>query len=116
MSDLQEIFEKSVNNPHNAAFTAAFRKILVARGFFESYFSENIRKHIDFDSLEITDGSYVDEKLRDKHSDIVYRTKIKGLDAFLYILFEHQSTPDPMMVFRLLCCMVNIWKEWLIRT
>ncbi|MEZ4528363.1 MAG: Rpn family recombination-promoting nuclease/putative transposase [Desulfobacterales bacterium] len=38
---------------------------------------------------------------------------MKGRDAFLYILFEHQSTPDPMMVFRLLCCMVNIWKEWL---
>ncbi|MGE0082880.1 MAG: Rpn family recombination-promoting nuclease/putative transposase [Desulfococcaceae bacterium] len=38
---------------------------------------------------------------------------MKGLDAFLYLLFEHQSTPDPMMVFRLLCYMVNIWKECL---
>ena len=113
MNELQEIFEKSVNSPHNAAFTAAFRKILVARGFFESYLPDRIRRHIDFDHLEITDGTYVDEKLRDKHSDIVYRTKIKGRDAFLYILFEHQSTPDPMMVFRLLCYMVNIWKEYL---
>ncbi len=54
----------------------------------------------------------MDEKLRDKHSDIVYRTKIKGLPAFLYILFEHQSSPDPLMVFRLLCYMVNLWKEY----
>ena len=113
MSDLKEIFEKSVNSPHNAAFMWAFKKIPVAQGFFQTWLPESIRKHIDFDSLEITDGSYVDEKLRDRHSDIVYKTKIKGRDAFLYILFEHQSTPDPMMVFRLLCYMVNIWKEYL---
>jgi predicted transposase YdaD len=54
----------------------------------------------------------VDEKLKDKHSDIVYKTRINGLTAFLYLLFEHQSTPDPMMVFRLLCYMVNLWKEY----
>ncbi|MEE4354964.1 MAG: Rpn family recombination-promoting nuclease/putative transposase [Desulfococcaceae bacterium] len=113
MGELQEIFEKSVNNPHDAAFKSAFKKLAVARVFFESYLPERIRRNIDFDSLEITDGSYVDEKLRDRHSDIVYKTKLKGADALLYILFEHQSTPDPMMVFRLLCYMVNIWKEWL---
>ena len=58
MNELQEIFEKSVNSPHNAAFMWAFKKIPVAQGFFQTWLPESIRKHIDFDSLEITDGSY----------------------------------------------------------
>ncbi|OQY30379.1 MAG: hypothetical protein B6244_00540 [Candidatus Cloacimonetes bacterium 4572_55] len=47
--------------------------------------------------------------MREKHSDIIYKTKIKDDDGFLYILFEHQSRPDPLMSFRLLSYMVNIW-------
>ncbi|MDM8538136.1 Rpn family recombination-promoting nuclease/putative transposase [Desulfobacterales bacterium HSG17] len=106
-------FEKLVNNPHDAAFKAAFEKILVAKKFFQTYFPEEIVKLIDFEHLELGNKSYVDEKLREKHSDVIYKTKFKDSDAFLYILFEHQSKPDPMMVFRLLCYMVNIWKEYL---
>ncbi|QTA78088.1 Putative transposase, RpnA/YhgA-like and DUF4351 [Desulfonema limicola] len=113
MTELSDEFEKSVNNPHDAAFKSAFKKILVAKRFFQTYFPENIVKHINFNHLELGNKSYVDEKLREKHSDIIYKTKFKESDAFLYILFEHQSTPDPMMVFRLLCYMVNIWKEYL---
>ena len=104
---------KSINNPHDAAFKSAFQKKEVALSFFQNYFPQEIRQHIDFNHLELGNKTYVDEKLREKHSDIIYKTKLKGSDAFLYILFEHQSTPDPMMIFRLLCYMVNIWKEYL---
>jgi predicted transposase YdaD len=55
----------------------------------------------------------VDETHRDRHSDIVYRTKTRGQVAFLYILFEHQSTPDFWMIFRLLCYMTNLWREYI---
>jgi predicted transposase/invertase (TIGR01784 family) len=103
---------KSVNNPHDAALKSAFQKKEVALSFFQNYLPEKIRKCIDFDHLELGNKSYVDEKLRDKHSDIIYKTRIKNTTAFLYILFEHQSTPDPVMIFRILCYMVNIWKEY----
>jgi predicted transposase/invertase (TIGR01784 family) len=83
MNGLQEISEKSVNNPHDAAFKSAFKKLTVAWGFFQSYLPERIRRNIDFDSLEIRDGSYVDEKLKEKHSDIVYKAKFRNSDAFL---------------------------------
>ena len=111
MTEPENEFEKSVNNPHDAAFKSAFQKRELAESFFRNYLPERIRRHIDFTHLEITNKSYVDEKLREKHSDIVYKTKINGQPAFLYILFEHQTSPDPVMVFRLLCYIVNIWKE-----
>ncbi|MDM8537933.1 Rpn family recombination-promoting nuclease/putative transposase [Desulfobacterales bacterium HSG17] len=113
MSSIETEFEKSVNTPHDAIIKAILEKIELAKSFFQTYFPKEIVKNIDFDRLELSNKSYVDEKLKEKHSDIVYKTKFKGLDAFLYILFEHQSKSDPMMVFRLLCYMVNIWKEYL---
>ncbi len=106
-------FDESINNPHDAAFKSAFQKKELAQSFFKNYLSKKILRHIDLNYLKIVNKSYVDEKLREKHSDIAYETRIKGKSAFLYILFEHQSKPDQWMVFRVLCYMVNIWKEFL---
>jgi len=109
----KEEHQQTTEKPHNAAFTAAFQKTDLAESFFRNYLPPEIVRHIDFDHLEYCNKTYVDEKLIDKHSDVVYRTRFSGKDGFLYLLFEHQSTPDPMMAFRLLCYMVNIWKEYI---
>jgi len=97
---------------HDAGFKAAFEKPKVAKPFFRKYFPKEVVRRIDFRHFELHNRSYVDEALRERHSDIVYETRIKGSAAFLYILFEHQSSPDPWMVFRLLCYMVNLWREF----
>ncbi len=111
MSRTDQESEKSTATPHDAAFKAAFQKKELAESFFRHYFPERIVKRIDFRHMELNNRSYVDEALKEKHSDIVYRTKIRGAMAFLYILFEHQSKPDHWIVFRLLCYMVNLWRE-----
>ncbi len=113
MNSIREEFEKHVKNPHDAMVKVAFRKIELARSFFRKYLPRRIAELLDLDILEIRNGSYVDEKLRDRHSDIVYGTRIKKTEAFLYLLFEHQSAPDRFFVFRLLCYIVNLWREYL---
>ena len=112
MSGISDEFEKSVSNPHDAAFKSAFRNRELAQAFFEAYLPAKIVRHIDFSVLETDNKSYVDEFFRDSHSDIVYRTRLRDRAAFLYLLFEHQSTPDHRMPFRLLCYMVNLWKDY----
>ncbi len=74
MDSSESEIEKPVKNPHDEAFKLAFMKILLARSFFQTRLPEKIRKHIDFNKLEISNKSFVDEKMREKHSDIVYRT------------------------------------------
>ncbi len=96
-------FEKPVSKPHDAAFKKAFQKKKVARAFFRHYLPTKIVKYIDLNCLEIQNRSYVDKKMKDKHSDMVYRTRIFGKLCYLYLLLEHQSTPDRRMPFRLLC-------------
>ena len=100
-------------SPHDAAFKAAFQKRKVAKAFFRQYFPKEVVRQIDFRRLKLHNRSYVDETFRERHSDIVYETRIRGQIAFLYILFEHQSTPDFWIVFRLLCYMTNLWRAFL---
>jgi len=113
MSSIGEEFEKPSATPHDAAFKAAFQKKELAKSFFRRFLPKAIVQQIDFRHMKLNNRSYVDEAMREKHSDIVYRTKIKGKTAFLYILFEHQSSPDHWIAFRLLCYMANLWREFL---
>jgi predicted transposase/invertase (TIGR01784 family) len=109
----KKISEFEIYSPHDAAFKSAFQKKYLVRNLIRSYLPEDITKHVDFRSLSLVNKSYVDEKLREKHSDIVYRTRIRGMTAFLYFLFEHQSSSDLLMSFRTLSYENNIWKEYL---
>ena len=45
-------------------------------------------------------------------SDLLFHIKLHRSDAFLYLLFEHQSTEDPRMALRLLSYIVRIWERF----
>ncbi|MDM8526178.1 Rpn family recombination-promoting nuclease/putative transposase [Desulfococcaceae bacterium HSG8] len=109
----EEKKKSEITTPHDAGFKSAFQKKELARDFFQNYLPGNVVRNMDLSHLELVNKSYVDEQLKEKHSDIVYKTKIRGKAAFLYILFEHQSKSDFRMAFRLLCYMINIWKEYI---
>jgi predicted transposase/invertase (TIGR01784 family) len=58
-------------------------------------------------------GSFVDEALRERFTDLLYSVELAGRPAFLYLLLEHQSTVDHMLVFRLWRYMGDIWQGYL---
>jgi len=74
---------------------------------------------IDFDRLTIDPTSYVAADYRHLCSDLVlkvpYRTRLGGhrRTLILYILIEHQSEPDPLMLLRVLEYLVQIYKAQL---
>jgi len=72
-----------------------------------------IAARIDFASLQLCPGSYVDEALKERHSDLLFSASIGGRPGLVYILFEHQSRADGKMTFRLLRYEVRIWERWL---
>jgi len=67
----------------------------------------------DFSTLRVCPGSYVDEASRWRHTDLLYSVRLGDRDAFVYVLFEHQSTVDPLMAFRLLQYLCTFWESWL---
>jgi hypothetical protein len=50
----------------------------------------------------------------EKRTGSFFTIRCNGHAAFLYVLFEHQSTNDPLMAFRLLRYLVRIWEAVLV--
>ena len=69
---------------------------------------------MDWGSLELQASSFVDEQLHGREADLLFRVGCAGRSAFLYVLFEHQSTSDAFMPFRLLRYMTRIWDAFLL--
>jgi predicted transposase/invertase (TIGR01784 family) len=71
----------------------------IAKEFFEQHLPEEIKKLIDFASLELCPESYIDEALKLTASDILYKANIAGKLAYIYILAEHESKADKLLPF-----------------
>jgi predicted transposase/invertase (TIGR01784 family) len=56
-------------------------------------------------------GSFVDEALRWRHSDVLFTAPLDGHHAFVYALIEHQSSDDPLMAFRMMRYVTRIWDQ-----
>jgi putative YhgA-like transposase len=60
---------------------------------------------LDFSTLERVGNGFVSDDLRERHSDLIWRVRLRGDGArwvYLYLLLEFQSTSDPFMAVRLL--------------
>ena len=69
---------------------------------------------LDFGRLQRVNTTYIADNLREQESDLVFLVPFRGVDeteVMIYILLEHQSTPDPSMGFRLLFYMCQIWDQ-----
>jgi predicted transposase/invertase (TIGR01784 family) len=102
-----------IHNPHDAIFKKFFSNIEAATDFIEAYLPEQLKKNCNFSTLKIEAGSFVDEDLKQHHSDILYSLKIDGIKGYVYINVEHQSTPQAFMSFRMLRYKLAIMKQQL---
>jgi predicted transposase/invertase (TIGR01784 family) len=91
-----------LHNPHDSLFKRALANLEVAKDLLQAHLAPEIVKRIDWNSIQLTNKSFVDEKLAHLHSDVVYQCKIDGKEAYIYCLIEAQTTPDPLFPFRIL--------------
>jgi predicted transposase/invertase (TIGR01784 family) len=100
-------------NPHDTLFKHAFGDIDSARSLLQSLLPLALTARLDWGSLRLESETFVDERLRDLHADLLFSVRCDGHDAFVYVLLEHQSSPDGLMAFRMLRYVVRIWDEFL---
>jgi predicted transposase/invertase (TIGR01784 family) len=100
------------HNPHDAIINYAFSKPDTAAGELRSVLPPALVDALDFDTLKLEPGSFVDEALAGHHTDLLYAVELEGREAFIYVLFEHQSTVDPLMPFRMLRYTCRVWERW----
>lgn len=108
-------FEPS--NPHDSLFRGMMSRKENAAGQLRAVVArqrgEAVAAQVDWDNLTLVDGSFVTEDLRNRHTDLLFRTTMTGRDTFVYVLTEHQSSPDRLMAFRMLVYIVGIWNRYL---
>lgn len=99
--------------PHDAFFKEVFSQVKAAEAEIEAMLPPELVAELDFSTAKLVPGSFVDEQLSERHSDLLWSVRLGGRQALLYVLLEHQSRPDPLMPYRLLRYMVRIWDRWL---
>jgi predicted transposase YdaD len=121
---------RELYQPHDNLFRKVFSNAPEAAGLLRPNLPAWLSTRLDWSTLTLQDRSYVDEELEASQSDLLFEVQWQAGDGqagagqagagaagsepqrlLLYVLFEHQSTPNRWMRFRLLeyCC--RIWAD-----
>ena len=93
-----------LHQPHDKLFRAVFSDAAEAASLLQAALPDTIRDQLDWPTLTLLDGTFLDDHLRESESDLLYQLEHIGTRerVWLYALFEHQSSPDKWMRFRLM--------------
>ncbi|QDQ40184.1 Rpn family recombination-promoting nuclease/putative transposase [Legionella geestiana] len=100
--------KNSISNAHDQFFRTAMANKQVAREFLKTWLPGELCQLIDFEQMEMQSRSQINDLRQESEVDVLFKTTVDGHEAYLYLLLEHQSTPDVLMPFRLLKYLCNI--------
>ena len=104
---------QKIISPHDKLFKLSLQEKQVAIDFFKQHLPVDIQKLLQFDTLHLESESFIDQEQREHFSDVLYSVVINDEPGYLFVLAEHQSTPDRFMPFRLWHYMCLIWDKHL---
>ena len=104
---------EDIHHPHDVMVRAVLSGVAEATNFLQRHLAEEVSQALNWSTLKLVEGSFVDEDLRRSEADLLYEVAHVSGEAsvWVYVLLEHQSTPDRWIRFRLLkyCC--RIWDQ-----
>lgn len=101
----------TLNQPHDKYFRATFGEVGFTSNLLTSYLPKGLLNLVDMSTLEPQKESYLDEKLQEQFTDLLFRVNINNKEGYIYFLFEHKSYQDKMVIFQLLKYMIAIWES-----
>jgi predicted transposase YdaD len=90
---------------HDSRVAHAFADVEHARGILATALPPAVAARVDFSSLRPEKGSFVDEHLQGRATDLLYSARSGGREGLVYLLWEHKSEPErlaPLQVLRYL--------------
>ena len=104
--------EQSPGMEHDALVRRVLGDPDAARAWLKDRLPEDTARHVDFDTLQLQPGTFVDEELRRAETDVLFVARHdSGQPVFVYLLVEHQSTVDFWLRLRLLRYQGRIWER-----
>ncbi|HHQ6580213.1 TPA: Rpn family recombination-promoting nuclease/putative transposase [Serratia fonticola] len=92
---------KTTPTLHDAVFKQFLTHPDTARDFLELHLPPALLQFCDLNTLKLESGSFIESDLRAYYSDVLYSLHTEQGDGYVYVLLEHQSSPDKHMAFRL---------------
>jgi predicted transposase/invertase (TIGR01784 family) len=107
--------DKNLSQVHARTFEYVLRNKEAAASLLKEYLPVKIRNKLDFRTLRISNIKYIDKKLKDYFSDLLYEIKLKPghKSVFIWLLFEHKCREEWFICLQLLKYMVGIWELYL---
>nr|WP_317233302.1 Rpn family recombination-promoting nuclease/putative transposase [Serratia fonticola] len=93
--------KKTTPTLHDAVFKQFLTHPDTARDFLELHLPPALLQFCDLNTLKLESGSFIESGLRAYYSDVLYSLDTEQGDGYVYVLLEHQSSPDKHMAFRL---------------
>jgi predicted transposase/invertase (TIGR01784 family) len=100
-----------IQNVHDKFFKETFGRTDVASDFLINYLPKDLVSLIDFKTIEPQKDSFINKKLKENFSDLLFKTKINDKESYIYFLLEHKSHPDKKIAFQLLTYIAAIWNS-----
>jgi predicted transposase/invertase (TIGR01784 family) len=102
-----------MNNPHDSFARKMMGVLDNARDFFRGVRPHQLTQQLDLLTLSDEAKSFVDERLKDHLSDMVFSCRYKHTTAQLVLLFEHKSYRPPYFYLQLLRYMLHIQIQYI---
>jgi hypothetical protein len=102
--------EEDLHQPNDKLFSATFGVPANTAALLQAKLPPPVAAAVDWAGLKPMPGSFVDSQYHRSHTDLLFAAPIAGLDGLIYVLFEHQSTPDRRLPLRLLRYLTRIWE------
>ena len=83
-----------VSSAHDKFFLVSLGDKQIATDFFKAHLPAHIQTKIDWASLKLESGRFVDKRYRAHYSDVLYSVNLAKEQGYLYVLAEHKSYPD----------------------
>lgn len=99
-------------SPHDRFFKAVFSRPEVIADAVRRALPPAFADAIDWDRAELMPTEYIGDELVAGRSDLLIKAPLKGSTVFICVLYEHQSTIDRWMPYRVLVYVVRIWESW----
>ena len=97
---------------HDRGYKRLFSHPSFFQQLLESFVKEAWVNELDFDQCEKMEKSFISEHYKSTESDLLYKVKLRGQEAYVYILLEFQSTVTWFMAVRFLHYLCSFWLDY----
>jgi len=87
----------TIISPHDKFFKLSLQEKQIAQDFFQHHLPQSLQDQMDLHTLHLESENFIDEQEQAHFSDVLYSVKINNKPGYLFILAEHQSSPDRTM-------------------